>query len=129
MLEQIFVIGYIVAIIILIGNAYIMIVSGFKSFFHVLIHDIYQITGREKSIFYKINSYTLIVSALLAPFVLLVYPLIQHLFTEWMETTSNFLLHVTAFLIYTGAMLGGFYQVILIIKDIWKSIKNKKKTK
>ncbi len=122
-------IGYIIAITILVGNAYILIVWGLKFYFHDLTHGITEIAGREKNIIYKINSYCLIVFALLSPVILVAYPLFLDLSLDSFETTKNSLLHVIAFLIYTAALLGGFYHVILLPGTIWKFRKVQKKIK
>ena len=112
MQDILFLIGFIIAIIILVRIVYRIIVSGFKSYFHDLIHAINEVTGREKNIFYKINSYTLIVG-LLAPIILFAYPPFIEQFPDWLETSKNFLLHVIAFLIYLAAILGGFIMLSL----------------
>ena len=74
MQDILFFIGFIIAIFLLVRIVYRIIVSGFKSYFHDIIHAITEVTGREKNIFYKINSYTLIVFGLLAPIILFAYP-------------------------------------------------------
>ena len=129
MQDILFLVGFIIAIIILVRIVYRIIVSGFKSYFHDLIRAITETTGREKNIFYKINSYTLIVFGLLAPIILFAYPPFIERFPDWLETSKNFLLHVVALLIYLAAMLGGFYHVVLILHKIWKSRKDKKRFK
>ena len=129
MQDILFLIGFIIAIIILVRIVYRIIVSGFKSYFNDLFYTITEVTGREKNIFYKINSYTLIVFGLIAPIILFAYPPFIERFPDWLETSKNFLLHVIALLIYLAAMLGGFYHVILILHKIWKSRKNKKRFK
>ncbi len=129
MLDVLFVIGFIIAIIILARIVYRIIVSGFKSYFHDLIHAITETAGREKNIFYKINSYTLIVFGLLAPIILFAYPSFIERFPDWFGTSTNYLLHVIALLIYLAAMLGGVYHVALILQKIWKSRNDKKRFK
>ena len=74
MQDILFLVGFIIAILILVRIVYRIIVSGFKSYFHDLIHAITETTGREQNIFYKINSYTLIIFGLLAPIILFAYP-------------------------------------------------------
>ena len=129
MQDILFFIGFIIAIFLLVRIVYRIIVSGFKSYFHDIIHAITEVTGREKNIFYKINSYTLIVFGLLAPIILFAYPKFVDRFPDEFESSENFLLHVIALLIYLAAMLGGFYHVILIFHKIWKSRKDKKRFK
>ncbi len=125
MKDILFLIGFIIAIIILVRIVYRIIVSGFKSYFHDLIHAITEVTGIEKNIFYKINSYTLVVFGLLAPIILFAYPSFIERFPDWVG--NSFLLHVIAFLIYFAAMLGGGgYHVIFILHKIWKTRKDKK---
>jgi len=119
MQDILFLIGFIIAITILVRIVYRIIVSGFKSYFHDLIHAITEVTGREKNIFYKINSYTLIVFGLLAPIILFAYPKFVDRFPDEFESSENFLLHVIALLIYLAAMLGGFYHVILIFLSLF----------
>ncbi len=107
MQDILFLIGFIIAIIILVRIVYRIIVSGFKSYFHDIFYAITEVTGREKNIFYKINSYTLIVFGLLAPIILFAYPLFIERFPDWLETSKNFLLHAITLLIYLAAMIGG----------------------
>jgi len=129
MQDILFLVGFIIAILILVRIVYRIIVSGFKSYFHDLIRAITETTGREKNIFYKINSYTLIVFGLLAPIILFAYPLFIERFPDWLETSKNFLLHVIALLIYLAAMLGGFYHLCYALRNILKSRKDKKRFK
>ncbi len=129
MLDVLFVIGFVIAIIILARIVYRIIASGFKSYFNGLIHAITEIAGREKNIFYKINSYTLIVFGLLAPIILFAYPSFIERFPDWFGTSKNFLLHVIALLIYLAAMLGGVYHIAIILQKIWKSRNDKRRLK
>ena len=128
-IDLLFRIGYILTVGILLTIARRVKVSGFKSYFHDLVRAITETAGREKNIFYKINSYTLIVFGLLAPIILFAYPSFIERFPDWFGTSTNYLLHVIALLIYLAAMLGGFYHVALILQKIWKSRNDKKRFK
>ena len=124
MQDILFLVGFIIAILILVRIVYRIIVSGFKSYFHDLIRAITETTGREKNIFYKINSYTLIVFGLLAPIILFAYPKFVERFPDDFETSENFLLHVIAFIIYITAMLGCFHHLCYVFRNILKSRKD-----
>ncbi len=122
-----FLIGYILAISLLATIAYRVKVWGFKSYFHGITRDIAEDVGREKSIFYKINSYCFVLSALFAPIILFYYPNYVDRFPDWFGTSENFLLHLIAAIIYVAAMLAGFYHLIHVLIEIWKSRKDQKK--
>jgi hypothetical protein len=124
MLGTIYLIGHILAITLLARIAYKVKVSGFKSYFHEYTHDITEVTHREKSILYKINSYCLVVFAVLAPIILFAYPKFVDRFPGPYETTKIFLLHLIAAFIYLIGILGGFYNLGHFLLKIWKSRKD-----
>jgi hypothetical protein len=107
--------------LILATIAYGVNVWGFKSYFHGITHDITETTGREKSIFYKINSYCLVLSALLAPIILCAYPSFVARFPDYFETSENALLHLITTFIYIAAMIAGFYHLLHVLIEIRKS--------
>ena len=127
--DTIFIIGYILASILVVSIAYRVKVWGFKFCFHELTDDIAEVVGRGKGIMSKINPYCLIVSWLLAPIVLYAYPSFVDRFSDVFETTNHFLLHAIVIIIYIAAMFGGFHHLGYIIRDIWKSRKEQKKIK
>ncbi len=131
MRDTIFLVGYIIAIAILVLHAYRMRVLGFKSYFHNLANRITEVVGGEKGIFYKINAYCLIVFGLLAPIILFAFPLfefVDHL--EVWETASDFEIRaIGAIIIYFPAMIAGFCHVIYILCIIWKFRKDQKMIK
>ncbi|MDR4497637.1 MAG: hypothetical protein MRK02_06915 [Candidatus Scalindua sp.] len=129
MQDTFFVIGYILATILIISIAYRVKVWGFKFCFHELTHDITEVVGREKGIWNKINPYCLIVSWLLAPIILYAYPSFVEQFPDVFETANHFLLHAIVVIIYIAAMLGGFHHLGYIIRDIWQFRKEQKKIK
>ena len=128
-MDILFLVGFILAISLLATIAYRVKVWGFKSYFHGITHDITEDVSREKSIFYKINSYCFVLFALLAPIILFAYPPFIERFPDWLETSKNFLLHVIALLIYLAAMLGGFYHLCYALRNILESRKDKKRFK
>jgi hypothetical protein len=127
MQDTFFLIGYILAISLIATIVYRVKVWGFKSYFHGITHDIIEDVSREKIIFYKINSYCFVLSALLAPIILLAYPSFVDRFPDYFQTSENFLLHLIATTIYIAAMLAGFYHLIHVLIEIWKSRKDKKR--
>ena len=127
--NTIFLIGHILAITLLVRIAYVVIFAGFKSYFHLLKDYITEVEGGEKSIFYKINAFFLIVSGLLSPIILFAYPKFVDRFPDEFESSENFLLHVIAATIYIAAMLGCFYHLCYALRNILKSRKDKKRFK
>ena len=126
--DTLFLIGYFLSLSLLASIAYRVKVWGFKSYFYGNIHDIAEVVNREKGIFYKINSYCLELSALLAPIIMFAYPEYLDRFPDFFETYENILLHLIATIIYLAAMLAGFYHLIQVLIEIWKFRKNKKRT-
>ena len=122
-------IGYIITVGILLVIAYRVKVSGFKGYFHDLTSDLTEILGRETSIFYKMNSFCLVASGLLAPIILVAYPLFEEEHPDFFGSAQNALLHLIALIIYIAALLGGSYHVIYALCMIWKSGKGKKEIK
>ena len=127
MRDIIFLIGHIIAISFLATIAYRVKVWGFKSYFHGITHDFTETVSREKSIFYKINSYCLVLLIWLSPIILFAYPMYADRFPDFFETSEYFLLHLITFTIYLGAMLACFYRVIRVLIQIWTSRKDQKK--
>jgi len=121
--------GYIITVGILLVIAYRVNVSGFKGYFHDLTSDITEILGREESIFYKMNSYCLVASGLLAPIILVAYPKFVISYPDFFESSRNVLLHVIAFIIFIAALLGGSYHIIYVLCVMRKSGKEKKEIK
>jgi hypothetical protein len=122
-------IGYIITVGILLTIAHRVRASGFKGYFHDLTCDLTEILGREKSIFYRINSFCLVASGLLAPVILVVFPIFANQYPDLFESAKNVLLHVIALIIYIAALLGGLYHVIYALCVILKSGKEKKEIK
>jgi hypothetical protein len=122
-------IGYIITICILLTIARRVRASGFKGYFHDLTCDLTEILGREKSLFYKMNSFCLVASGLLAPIILVAFPKFANRYPDLFESSKNVLLHVIALIIYIAALLGGSYHVIYALCMIWKSGKGKKEIK
>ena len=123
----VFLIGHIIAISFLATIAYRVKVWGFKSYFHGITHDAIETVSREKSIYYKINSYCFVLTMLLAPIILFAYPMYVDRFPDFFETSEYFLLHLIATIIYLAAMLACFYRVIRVLIQIWTSRKDQKK--
>ena len=103
--------------------------SGFKGYFHDLISDLTEILGREKNLFYKMNSFCLVVSGLLAPIILVAYPYFAEDYPDFFESSKNVLLHVIALIMYIAALLGGIYHVTYAFCAMRKSGKEKKEIK
>ena len=129
MRNTVFLIGHIFAITLLVRIAYVVIFVGFKSYFHLFTNYITEVGDREKGIFYKINSYSLLVSGYLSPIILFAYPKFVERFPDDFETSENFLLHVITFIIYITAMLGCFHHLCYVLRNILKSRKDQKKIK
>ncbi len=127
--DSLYRIGYIITVGILLTIARRVKVSGFKSYFHDLTCDLTEILCREKNIFYKINSFCLVVSGLLAPIILVAFPSFANQYPDLFESAKNVLLHVIALTIYIAALLGGFYHVIYVLCVMRKSGKEKKEIK
>ena len=106
-------IGYIITVGILLVIAYRVKVSGFKGYFHDLTSDLTEILGREKSLFYKMNSFCLVASGLLAPVILVAFPKFANQYPDLFESTKNVLLHVIALIIFIAALLGGILSCYL----------------
>ena len=124
-METFFLVGYILAPSLLAVIVYRVKVLGFKSYFH----NITEFVGREKNLFFEINSFCLALSSLLAPIILIAYPSFVDRFPDVFETTKILLLHIIVFIIYIAAMFAGFYHFIYVLPKIWKSRKVQKKTK
>ena len=122
-------IGYIITVGILLVIAYRVKVSGFKGYFHDLTSDLTEILGRETSIFYKMNSFCLVASGLLAPVILVAFPKFANRYPDLFESTKNVLLHVIALIIFIAALLGGIYHIIYVLCVMRKSGKGKKEIK
>jgi hypothetical protein len=103
--------------------------SGLKGYFHDLTSDLTEILGREKSLFYKMNSFCLVASGLLAPVILIAFPKFANHYPDLFESSKNVVLHVIALIIFIAALLGGFYHVIYALCVIRKSGKEKKEIK
>ncbi|MCP4261580.1 MAG: hypothetical protein GY774_29370 [Planctomycetes bacterium] len=127
--DSLYRIGFIITVGILLTIAHRMRASGFKGYFHDLTCDLTEILGREKSLFYKMNSICLVASGLLAPIILLAYPNFSEKHTDFFEFSKNVLLQVIALTIYIAALLGGIYHVIYALCAIRKSGKEKKEIK
>jgi hypothetical protein len=123
-METLFLIGYVLALPLLVLIAYRVKVLGFKSYFH----NITEFVCREKSFFYEINAFILALFSLLAPIILFVYPSFFELATDGFETT-NILLLTISFIIYLASMLAGFYHILFVLGKMWKSRKDKKRSK
>ena len=122
-------IGYIITICILLTIARRVKASGLKGYFHDLTNDLTEILGREKSLFYKMNSFCLVASGLLAPVILIAFPKFANRYPDLFESSKNVLLHVIALIIYIAALLGGFYHIIFVLGKMWISRKDKKRSK
>jgi len=122
-------IGYILTVGILLTIAHRVRASGFKTYFYDLTCDLTEILGREKSMFYKINSFCLVVSGLLAPVILVAFPIFANQYPDLFESAKNVLLHVIALTIYIAALVGGSYHVIYVLCVMRKSGKGKKTIK
>ena len=123
-METLFLIGYILAPILLAVIVYRVKVLGFKSSFH----KITEFVGSEKNLLSEINSFCLVLSSLLAPIILIAYPSFVELFPDVFGTTKILLLNIIAFIFYIAAMFAGFYFLIYVLHTIWKSRKDKKKS-
>ena len=106
--DSLYRIGFIITVGILLTIAHRVRASGVKGYFH----DLTEILGREKSLFYKMNSFCLVASGLLAPIILVAFPIFANHYPDFFESSKNVLLHVIALTIYIAALLGGFYHVI-----------------
>ena len=127
--DSLYRIGFIITVGILLTIARRVRASGFKGYFHDLTRDLTEILGREKSIFYKINSFCLVVSGLLAPIILVAFPKFANEYPDLFESAKNVVLHVIALTIYIAALLGGFYHVIYVLCVMRKSGKGEKEIK
>jgi len=127
--DSLYRIGFIITVGILLTIARRVRASGFKGYFHDLTRDLTEILGREKSIFYKINSFCLVVSGLLAPIILVAYPYFEEEHPDFFGSAKNVVLHVIALTIYIAALLGGFYHVIYVLCVMRKSGKGEKEIK
>ncbi|MFV1974577.1 MAG: hypothetical protein ACC651_02465 [Candidatus Scalindua sp.] len=127
--DSLYRIGFIITVGILLTIAHRVRASGFKGYFHDLTCDLTEILGREKSIFYRINSFCLVVSGLLAPVILVAFPIFANQYPDLFESAKNVLLHVIALIIYIAALLGGSYHVVYVLCMIRKSGKGKKEIK
>ena len=127
--DSLYRIGFIITVGILLTIAHRVRASGFKGYFHDLTSDLTEILGREKSLFYKINSLCLVASGLLAPIILVAYPYFEEEYPDFFGSSKNVLLHVIALIMYIAALLGGFYHVIYALCVIRKSGKEKKEIK
>ena len=123
MRDTVFLIGHIFAITLLVRVAYVVIFVGWKSYFHLLTNYITEVEGREKSIFYEINSYSLIVSGLLSPIILFGYPKYVNWYPDYYE---YFLLHIISLTIYIAALLGCFHHLCYVLRNILKARKGQK---
>ena len=124
-MDTLFLIGYILAPSLLAVIVYRVKVLGFKSYFH----NITEFVGREKNLFFEINSFCLALSSLLAPIILFAYPSFVDRFPDAFETTKIILLHIIALFMYCAAMFAGFYHLVYVLPKIWKSRKDKKRSK
>ena len=122
-------IGYIITVGILLVIAYRVKASGFKGYFRDLTSDLTEILGRETGLFYKINSFCLVASGLLAPVILVAFPKFANRYPDLFESTKNVLLHVIALIIFIAALLGGIYHIIYVLCVMWKSGKGEKEIK
>jgi hypothetical protein len=123
-MEVLFFVGYILAFALLVLIVYGVKVLGFKSYFH----NITEFVGREKNLFCEINHFCLVSTSLLAPVILLAYPSYFELATDGLETT-RILLVTISLIIYLASMLAGFYHLIFVLGKMWKSRKDKKRSK
>jgi hypothetical protein len=113
--DSLYRIGFIITVGILLTIAHRVRASGFKGYFHGLTRDLTEILGREKSLFYKMNSFCLVASGLLAPIILVAYPEFANQYPDFFGSSKNVLLHVIALIIYIAALLGGFYHIIYVL--------------
>jgi len=127
--DSLYRIGFIITVGILLTIAHRVRASGFKGYFRDLTSDLTEILGREKSLFYKMNSICLVASGLLAPIILVAYPLFEEEHPDFFGSAQNVLLHLTALIFYIAALFGGSYHVIYALCMIWKSGKGKKEIK
>ena len=124
-MDTLFLFGYILALILLAVIVYRVKVLGFKSYFR----NIAEFVGREKNLFSEINYFCLALSSLLAPIILFAYPSFVEQFPDGFETTKILLLHLIFFFIYIAAIFAGFYHLIYVLNKMWKSRKDKKRSK
>jgi hypothetical protein len=127
--DSLYRIGFIITVGILLTIAHRVRASGFKGYFHDLTSDLTEILGREKSLFYKINSLCLVASGLLAPIILVAYPYFEEEHPDFFGSSKNVLQHIIALIIYIAALVGGLYHVIYALCEIRKSGKGKKEIK
>ena len=127
--DSLYRIGFIITVGILLTIAHRVRASGFKGYFRDLTNDLTEILGRETSLFYKMNSFCLVASGLLAPVILIAFPKFANRYPDLFESSKNVLLHVIALIIYIAALLGGSYHVIYVLCVMWKSGKGKKEIK
>ena len=123
------IIGFIITVGILLTIARRVRASGFKGYFHDLTSDLTEILGREKSIFYRINSFCLVVFGLLAPIILVAYPLFAEKYPDFCGSAKNVTTQVIALTIYIAALFGGSYHLIYVLCVMRKSGKGKKEIK
>ena len=123
-MEALFFVGYILAFALLVIIIYRVKVLGFKSYFH----NITEFVGREKNLFFEINHFCLVLTSLLAPIILFVYPSYFEQATDGFETTKILLVTIS-FIIYLTSMLAGFYHLIYVLGKMWKSRKDKKRSR
>ena len=127
--DSLYRIGFIITVGILLTIAHRVRASGFKGYFRDLTSDLTEILGREKSLFYKMNSICLVASGLLAPIILVAYPFFEEDSPDFFGSAQNALLHLIALIIYIAALLGGSYHVIYALCAMRKSGKEKKEIK
>ena len=120
-----FLIGYVIALPLLVIIIYRVKVLGFKSYFR----NITEFVGREKNLFSEINHFCLALTSLLAPIILFAYPSFVERFPDSFESTKILLLHTIGFINYIVAMLAAFYHLIYVLNKMWNSRKDKKRSK